>query len=278
VALLSGEDYTGLIPWEGAMHLVTYVDGLLTHAEQWHSPVNAALSAPLIGIVELGCGSGLASLAAVTSILQRRPRPPEDIVVVLTDKSPECVRLAAANAETLKGASCGRGCRITAMTIRHEWGSSVPREARSDRLFEQADRLILSADVLYEAESVAPLVLAVERWAENTARCVWMLSVMPRCLRVQSNVDILRALIVEIQRRPWVVVQAALIPQTRVQSPTVTLLDAEEGHCHALYDDISVETLLNTAHDTSTSAWLESIAMRGCLITVQCRCAKPQDK
>ena len=121
----------------------------------WRSGVALAQEldgAPLRGVrvVELGCGLALPSLAAARAGAH----------VLATDEAPEALALAAAGAEA-------NGVRVDIAVA--DW--SQPGELLALGPFD----VVLAADVLYERQSVAPLLallprLAPEAWIADPGR------------------------------------------------------------------------------------------------------------
>ena len=114
----------------------------------WRSGVALAREldgAPLRGVrvVELGCGLALPSIAAA--------RTGADVLA--TDEAPEALALAARNAEA-------NGVRVA--TALADW--SQPDELLARGPFD----VVLAADVLYERQSVAPLLALLPRLAPET--------------------------------------------------------------------------------------------------------------
>ena len=112
-------------------------------AELWPSGVALAraLGSRALGgrrAVELGCGLGLAGIAAALAGAR----------VLATDWSPDAVAAAAANAARNDAAL---------ETLVCSWSDPGPIAARGP--FD----LVLASDVLYEARDVAPLLAALER-------------------------------------------------------------------------------------------------------------------
>jgi predicted nicotinamide N-methyase len=107
---------------------------------------------PLRGrrIVELGCGLAVPSLAAARAAAD----------VLATDSDAEALELVAQNAQA-------NGVQVETATV--DW--TQPEELLSRAPFD----LVLAADVLYEADSVAPLLsllarLAPEVWLADPGR------------------------------------------------------------------------------------------------------------
>ena len=121
----------------------------------WRSGVTLAREldgAPLRGVrvVELGCGLALPSITAA--------RTGADVLA--TDEAPEALALAARNAEA-------NGVHVA--TALADW--SQPDELLARGPFD----VVLAADVLYERQSVAPLLallpqLAPETWVADPGR------------------------------------------------------------------------------------------------------------
>jgi len=114
----------------------------------WRSGVTLAREldgAPLRGVrvVELGCGLALPSITAARSGAD----------VLATDEAPEALALAARNAEA-------NGVHVA--TALADW--SQPDELLALGPFD----VVLAADVLYERQSVAPLLALLPRLAPET--------------------------------------------------------------------------------------------------------------
>jgi len=93
-----------------------------------------------VRVVELGCGLGVPSLAAARAGAR----------VLATDSEPQALELLALNAER-------NGARLETALV--DW--AAPRELLERGAFD----LALAADVLYERQSVAPLLALLPRLA-----------------------------------------------------------------------------------------------------------------
>jgi hypothetical protein len=182
VGLLSGDDQTGLIVWEGTLKLLQY----LYETKYLSERLDEALM-----IVELGCGCGALS-TGVLQLLQRdacdHQRPP---VVLATDGNDECVSLARRNMESVEAGAVRE--RLAATYL---WDTDLPQAlmervaCSSSQTVDDAARhcLVLSGDVIYSSEAIVPLVRTVQRIADVAKYPVrWLLSYIPRSLTKGAN-------------------------------------------------------------------------------------------
>ncbi|KPI87548.1 putative methyltransferase [Leptomonas seymouri] len=236
VGLLSGSDSTGLVVWSGALALVEW---LLHHPDRLDAAVitSAARPATAAGtdastseahIIELGCGSGIAT-AGLYALLSRRRKSlgveqhtlAAPTHLWATDGNPECVELAQRNLNEQCSANRDDdlSCGVTASAALLPWGDDGAIEQLLGGFLGGASSsfppavTVMSADVLYDAAAVPLLVSTVAKVADLRARAYapgdsekslqWWLAYTPRSLTRAGNECIYQMLVDSFAERGW---------------------------------------------------------------------------
>lgn len=140
----NGPDGTGASVWAGAIVLTKYIDQLGPEYFQGKT------------VVELGCGNGLASIAAVK----------QGATVVATDDDPQVLEFAQQNARlNLNDEELKRF-----QTLRFRWGTKPPKTLLNANL-------VMGSDIMYQPEVRPVLASAIKALSKPT-----ILSVVARRL------------------------------------------------------------------------------------------------
>jgi hypothetical protein len=230
VGLLSGEDHTGLVVWDGSTRLVEWIFSAWPPAGgigRFSSPGAAAGPLDSGCFVELGAGSALVSCALIQLLLRQHREAGPAVSVIATDGNEQCVCLSQRNiAETLEESArpevlsdVGQVLHsletknpresVCAEAVLFNWSSGDcpdPIRCAFERRSTSAGGLtILSADVIYFKDAVVPLVGAVRTianafFAQHPSSVVWwVIWYMPRALRSKENAEIFALLLSQVE-------------------------------------------------------------------------------
>ncbi|CUG87204.1 methyltransferase, putative [Bodo saltans] len=177
VGLLSGDDQTGLIVWEGTLRLLQY----LYETKYLSSRSRCAA----LTILELGCGCGALSTGAVQVLQCETGESESHSVFIATDGNDDCVELAHRNLLSIEPKTFGKR-----LAVSYWWDSTLPAVVTEHLVGPLAKRhcIVLSGDVIYSPEAIVPLVRSVQRIADAADHHVtWLLSYIPRSLTKAAN-------------------------------------------------------------------------------------------
>ncbi|KAG5484536.1 hypothetical protein LSCM1_07912 [Leishmania martiniquensis] len=217
VGLLSGVDSTGLIVWGGAL---AFIEWLAQSPQRLEVRLRAAGRAEA-HVIELGCGSGIVSVA-LCALLRgfgladpaKRATPPA-VRLWATDGNPECVSLTRRNLREQCNAAQMPHVRLAASAALLRWGDPpVIQDALQRHLHDSAAAssiTIVSADVLYDSAAVPLLVSTVSEitsvYSTSASPSMpppnveWWLAYTPRGLTRAGNVAIFQSLLDAIAER-----------------------------------------------------------------------------
>mmetsp|Transcript_76912 Transcript_76912/g.89366 ORF Transcript_76912/g.89366 Transcript_76912/m.89366 type:complete len:317 (-) Transcript_76912:144-1094(-) len=232
VGLLSGEDQTGLVPWEGTLRML-----------QWMRARNfittACLNASSVVVVELGCGCGMGSVGVAGMVECSDPcvlestsnvTPPWHIVA--SDGNHECVALANRNADLWKSHHPSSKHVMSITAVPYVWSQDdVAPLLRS--VVDGACVIVAAGDVIYCPEMVQPLfdaILEISNRATSldgirvsSVRIVFMF--VPRSLTSATNQSIYESILLRLRQmcstgseRTWI---GRLFPLSDSDSSTV---------------------------------------------------------
>eukprot|EP00760_Papus_ankaliazontas_P024176 PhM_4_TR2137/c2_g1_i1/m.54160 len=155
LALLTGDDNTGIMLWNGSRVLAS----LLTQIETRDALLTINGVRPDV-VCELGGGVGLVSLALSTTTPTTMCSTP--INIICTDGNPECVDMMHKNFARNSACSSHNCWKLTAEVWR--WGDApLPSPVLGLRQSQKSSRaiVILAADALYELGAVPVLISGV---------------------------------------------------------------------------------------------------------------------
>jgi hypothetical protein len=183
VALLTGEDNTGMMVWRGSHRLAAHICAAAAQ--------EAVSNAPLV-IVELGCGAGLLGIAAAIALTRGEGETRRPCTLVLTDGNPACVDLARQNF-VLNAEQLGQHVKCVARPLLWGDGGAAASLLRSVSASPAGELVILAADVIYSAAVVGPLALTVLEIGDSAAQraATFYFTFYPRCFSRAQNVEVL---------------------------------------------------------------------------------------
>lgn len=273
VGLLSGDDSTGLVVWSGALALLEWLLCSPQHLDSILCSASSTAVDQTSLVVELGCGSGIATVGLFAQLRERRrqqsstatPATSSHVHLVATDGNAECVALASRNITEQCVDATGSAVKATADSL--PWGDA-DAVTRLLRCSGNAGALhyvritIISADVLYDAAAVPLLVSTVAMVAAAAAKCGdtpcdaaasrlhWWLAYTPRSLTRAGNEHIYDTLLASLGQHGWAYEQHPL----PAGSVTTGFEESSECDTPALRGCIFVVSVTASAYQPTSSA------------------------
>ena len=201
LALLEDRDETGMMVWDGSLHLARFLcenpGAWMTHSDSFC-------------VIELGAGSGICGLVSA-KLLSTSIFPS---IVFLTDGNPECVALASDNIHRnqINETPAGGGRQLVVEAALLSWAN----QQHVDEIQTRCDRcaftriVLLSADVIHCDVSVRPLILAAQqiyetliKKASGVLEMVWLIGFLPRSWTLTQGAEHFEMLLAAIRELSW---------------------------------------------------------------------------
>lgn len=216
VALLTGDDQTGLILWEGSFKFVEWMltrtlSSTLRNSLWTEEKEQPDLESAVVVVVELGSGCGLGSMGCLRALSKWDETSTDDaattatkkrnrlLKIFTTDGNEECVSLSQRNLQSTQQNNDNDNNNTVNVTTQAQvldWASTKQRERLVEDIraavgpMSSSSLLFVSADVLYSPEAVPVLFDCTEALASKMSDvtvCRWVLTFFPRSLTQQSN-------------------------------------------------------------------------------------------